>query len=73
VYAFEQEFAATLVDCLMRRTMVGLNSTCGIDALEKAARVAQNHLGWSDERVAEETKAYRREVDKRRMPWFKES
>lgn len=68
VYAFEHEFAATLVDCLLRRTMVGLNSTCGLDAVDKAAAIAQKHLGWTYERVAEEVEAYRREVTKRRLP-----
>ncbi len=67
VYAFEHEFATTLVDCLMRRTMVGLNSTCGLDAVEQAARVAQNHLGWSESRVTREVDAYRKEVGRRRL------
>ena len=67
VYAFAHEFAATLVDCLMRRTMVGLNSTCGLDAVEKAARVAQKHLGWSQSRVICEVAAYRKEAGRRRL------
>ena len=65
VYAFEHEFAATLVDCFMRRTMVGLNSTCGLDAVEKAASVAQKHLGWSENRATLEVAAYRKEAEKR--------
>ena len=65
VYAFEREFAATLVDCFMRRTMVGLNSTTGIDAVEKAASVAQKHLGWSESRAMREVAAYRKEAEKR--------
>ena len=65
VYAFEQEFAATLDDCLMRRTMVGLNSSCGIEAVEKAARVAQKHLGWSESRVTREVEDYRKQVERR--------
>ncbi len=65
VYAFEHEFATTLVDCFMRRTMVGLNSTTGIDAVEKAASVAQKHLGWSESRVTREVAAYRKEAEKR--------
>ncbi len=67
VYAFEHEFAVTLVDCLMRRTMVGLNSTCGRDAVDKAAAIAKKRLGWSDEQIAEEIKAYRRAVLRRRL------
>jgi glycerol-3-phosphate dehydrogenase len=67
VYAFEQEFAVTLVDCLMRRTMVGLNSTCGLDAVDKAAAIAKKRLGWTDERVEEEIVAYHREVQRRKL------
>jgi glycerol-3-phosphate dehydrogenase len=62
VHAFKQELAQTLSDCLLRRTMVGLNSSCGLDAMEAAADVMKQHLGWSDNRVAEEVNAYRREV-----------
>ncbi len=65
VFAFKQEFAQTLSDCLLRRTMVGLNSTCGLNAVEKAAGIAQKYLGWSDQRVAAEIDAYRREVNRR--------
>ena len=65
VYAFEQEFAATLDDCMMRRTMVGLNSTCGINAVEKAGSIAKKHLGWSGSRATGEVEAYRKEVGRR--------
>jgi glycerol-3-phosphate dehydrogenase len=62
VFAFTQEFATTLSDCLLRRTMVGLNSSCGLNAIEAAGRIAQQQLGWSDARVTEETAAYRKVV-----------
>ena len=62
VFAFRQEMAETLVDCLMRRTMAGLNSRNGLDAVEAAARIAQKFLGWDDERAAREVEAYRRYV-----------
>ncbi len=65
VYSFEHEFASTLVDCLMRRTMVGLNSTGGLDAVEKAAIVAQKHLGWSESRVTREVAAYGKDAGRR--------
>ncbi|HAF12588.1 MAG TPA: glycerol-3-phosphate dehydrogenase [Blastocatellia bacterium] len=64
VFAFKFELAQTLSDCLLRRTMVGLNSTCGLNAAEAAAGIAQKHLGWSsgrtDEEVAEYTKYVKR-------------
>jgi glycerol-3-phosphate dehydrogenase len=59
VFAFKFELAQTLSDCLLRRTMVGLNSTCGLAAVEAAAGIAQKHLGWSAHRVAQDILAYR--------------
>lgn len=62
VFSFTEEFATTLSDCLLRRTMVGLNSTTGLRALSAAASAAQKHLGWSNARVADEVETYRRHV-----------
>jgi glycerol-3-phosphate dehydrogenase len=62
VYAFREELAETLADCLLRRTMVGLNGRVGLDALERAARIAQKFLSWDDERVSHEVEGYRRYV-----------
>jgi glycerol-3-phosphate dehydrogenase len=59
VYTFREEMAETLADCMMRRTMVGLNSSVGLDALGRAARVAQKFLGWDDARAAREVESYR--------------
>jgi glycerol-3-phosphate dehydrogenase len=59
IFAFKHELAQTLADCLLRRTMVGLNSDCGLNAVEAAARVAQKDLGWSEDRVAAEIASYR--------------
>jgi glycerol-3-phosphate dehydrogenase len=60
VFAFRSELAETLVDCLMRRTMLGLNSRTGLDAVEAAARIAQKFLGWDERRAAREVEDYRR-------------
>ncbi len=67
VFAFKYELAQTLSDCLLRRTMVGLNSTCGLDAVEAAARIAQKHLGWSEGRAAQEIARYRGEISRSRL------
>jgi glycerol-3-phosphate dehydrogenase len=64
VFSFREEMAQTLTDCLMRRTMVGLNPAAGLDAVEAAARVAQKHLGWSDERSFQEIKQYRNYIER---------
>lgn len=68
VFAFEQELATTLCDCLLRRTMVGLNSNCGLNALEAAAAIAQTYLGWTDDRMKQEIAAYRKEIHRFRDP-----
>ncbi|HUS11577.1 MAG TPA: glycerol-3-phosphate dehydrogenase [Pyrinomonadaceae bacterium] len=62
VFAFEHEFAKTLSNCLLRRTMVGLNSTCGLNSVEAAAAIAEKHLGWSEGRVEREIAEYRNEA-----------
>ena len=59
LYSFTRDMAETLCDCLFRRTMVGLNSKCGIGADEKAAKVAQKFLNWSEERAKKEVEDYR--------------
>ena len=67
IFAFKHELAQTLSDCLLRRTMVGLNSTCGLNALEAAAAIAQKHLGWSSGRSDEEIGEYREHVKQLRV------
>ncbi|HLM55963.1 MAG TPA: glycerol-3-phosphate dehydrogenase/oxidase [Pyrinomonadaceae bacterium] len=64
VFAFREEMAETLTDCLMRRTMVGLNGRLGLDAVGPAARVARKHLGWTGARAASEVEAYGRYVER---------
>ncbi|MGI8896809.1 MAG: glycerol-3-phosphate dehydrogenase [Pyrinomonadaceae bacterium] len=59
LFSFQQEMAETLADCLLRRTMVGLNSSVGVGADERAAAIAREYLGWSETRVQEELAAYR--------------
>jgi len=46
---------------------VGFNSTSGLKAVEAAAIIAQNHLGWSKDRVAEEVSSYRKYVERFRL------
>ncbi len=59
VFSFRHELAQTLADCLLRRTMVGLNSSLGIGADEAAAKIAQRYLGWSEDRARAEVHGYR--------------
>lgn len=68
VFSFQHEMAQTLADCLLRRTMVGLNSSLGIGSDEAAAEVAQRSLGWSDDRARAELISYRSHVKRFQIP-----
>lgn len=59
VFTFDNEFCRTLTDALIRRTMVGLNASCGRAVLDAAADILARHLGWDAARVAQEVADYR--------------
>ncbi len=62
VFAFKHELAETLSDCLLRRMMVGWNSTSGLNVAEAAAGVARTHLGWPGTRAVQAIRCYQRSV-----------
>jgi glycerol-3-phosphate dehydrogenase len=64
VFSFEEEFAKTLADCFLRRTMVGLKAHMGLRDVEAAAEIGMRFLGWSEARAKEEIENYRAEVSK---------
>ncbi len=68
VYSLDHEAARTLDDLLQRRMMIGLGPKLGLDALDAVARVAAGHLGWSDERCEAEKAAFRRRLERFRVP-----
>ncbi len=68
VFAFEHEFARTLTDVLMRRTMVGLSPGLGLGSVERAAEILARHLGWDPDRVADEVEAFRQYVRRFDVP-----
>ncbi len=59
IHALRCEWAETLPDVLMRRTMIGLAPGMAIGADEAAAAIAARHLGWDATRCATEVAAYR--------------
>jgi glycerol-3-phosphate dehydrogenase len=67
VFAFEDELAKTLTDCLLRRTMIGLASDNGVGADALAAKIAIEQLGWSEERARTEISAYREVISRLRL------
>ncbi|MEA2204678.1 MAG: glycerol-3-phosphate dehydrogenase [Blastocatellia bacterium] len=62
VFSFTRELATTLADCLLRRTMIGLNPSQGIGDDLAAADIARKHLGWSEDRVRREVSDYRKHL-----------
>lgn len=64
VFSFEREGAKTLADCFLRRTMIGLNADLGLNALDEAARIGMQLLGWSKERAQREVHNYKDEISR---------
>jgi glycerol-3-phosphate dehydrogenase len=65
VFAFEKEFAQTLADCFLRRTMIGLNADRGLTQIEAAAEVGRKFLGWSEARARLEVEGYKHGISNR--------
>ena len=70
VFAFENEFAKTLADCFLRRSMIGLEADLGLGQIDAAANAGIKWLGWSEERARREVEAYREEIFKMKKPNF---
>ena len=67
VYAVRAEGALHLVDVLVRRTRIFMETADrGTDAAPHVARLIGEVLGWDDARRSEEIAAYRRMVDAER-------
>ena len=64
VFAVESEFARTLEDVMMRRTMVGLEPGHGVGADEAVAAIARRHLGWGEARARDEVRRYREYLER---------
>ena len=62
VFSFEREFATTLADCFLRRTMIGLNSELGLSQIEAAASAGRRFLGWTKDRAKREVQGYKQEI-----------
>ncbi len=54
VWSIEHEMAIGLSDAIIRRTMSAWTADLGRSAAEGAARVGQSHLGWTNDRAADE-------------------
>ena len=58
ILGFREEFAESLIDVLLRRTMVSYEAAFDPSSVENAARIARDHLGWSEQRVEDELSSY---------------
>lgn len=63
-HAIRAEGAATLVDILHRRTLVGLEPALGTDVERAVAERAARELGWDAARVAAEIAAHRSYIER---------
>ena len=61
-HAVEEESALTVGDFLLRRSIIGLASCQGLDAVETVAREMGRLLGWSDTEQRRQVEAYRSSV-----------
>ena len=68
VFTFRNEFCRTLTDALIRRTMVGLNATCGRKVLDRAAEILARHQGWAAARRDREIADYLRYIERFDVP-----
>ncbi len=64
VFTYANEFARTLTDVLLRRTMIGHGAECGVGVADRAADILAPHAGWNRERRDREVADYRRYVER---------
>lgn len=63
VFAVREEWASTFEDILVRRTMIGRNSSLGANALDRVAEITADQLGWSPGRVGQNRESYQRYIE----------
>lgn len=63
VFAVREEWASTFEDILVRRTMIGRNSSLGASAVDRVAEIAADQLDWSSERIEQNRDSYQRYIE----------
>jgi len=63
VHAVRREWARTIGDVLLRRTMLGMTACQGLDCVDVIAARIGALLGWDEARRRDEVARYRREVE----------
>lgn len=67
VYAVRSEFAQTMADVLLRRTLLGYRADRGRSLLAAFGTIAKRHLGWTDNKIKADRDAYLRHIDAQEM------
>ena len=68
VFTYVHEFARTLTDVLIRRTMIGLNADSHSSVVESAADILSTSLGWDRARRDREVEDYRQYAKRYEVP-----
>ena len=63
LHAIRHEWAMTLGDVLLRRTMLGVRACQALDCIDRVADIVGGELGWDAERRRREIAAYRSEIE----------
>ena len=66
-FSFDHEYARTLADVMVRRTMLSMDADAGLAMAEALSFVAQEIYGWSDEKRESELAEYHRQIS-RQLP-----
>lgn len=61
-FSFEHEYARSLADVMLRRTMLSMDADAGLAIAESMSYVAQEIYGWSDEKREGELAEYHRQI-----------
>lgn len=64
-FSFEHEYAQSLADVMLRRTMLAMEADAGLAVAESMSYVAQEIYGWSDDRRSSELAEYHRQIGER--------
>ena len=68
VFTYCHEFARTLTDVLLRRTMIGHREGGGVDLASRCADILAPHAGWDEARCKREVADYTRYVERFAKP-----
>jgi glycerol-3-phosphate dehydrogenase len=63
-FSMEHEYARTLADVMLRRTMLGMDADAGLPTAEALSHVGQEIYGWSDEQREAELQGFHDEIAK---------